>query len=110
MTLVDYIAVERAEPAMLEALGKGLAEGARLAGVSIAGGEIAEMRDVIAGAVPGAGFDLAGTAVGRVDLDAVNVGAAVRPGTASSASPAAASTATASRWPGASSSRARASA
>ena len=80
VTLVDYIAVERADPAMLEALGKGLAEGARLAGVSIAGGEIAEMRDVITGAAPGAGFDLAGTAVGRVDLDAVNVGAAVRPG------------------------------
>ena len=80
VTFVDTIAVERAEPAMLEALGAGLAEGARLAGVSIAGGEIAEMGDVIKGAVPGAGFDLAGTAVGRVDLDAVNVGAAVQPG------------------------------
>ena len=80
VTLVDYIAVERAEPAMLEALGAGLAEGARQAGVSISGGEIAEMRDVITGAVPGKGFDLAGTAVGLVDLDSVNVGAAVRPG------------------------------
>ena len=80
VTLVDYIAVERAEPPMLEALGAGLADGARLAGVSIAGGEIAEMGDVIKGAVPGMGFDLAGTAVGRVALDAVNVGAAVRPG------------------------------
>ena len=80
VTFVDYIAVERAEPGMLEALGKGLAEGARLAGVSISGGEIAEMRDVIKGAVPDRGFDLAGTAVGRVELDAVNVGATVRPG------------------------------
>ena len=80
VTLVDYIAVERAEPAMLEALGAGLAEGARLAGVSISGGEIAEMRDIIKGTVPERGFDLAGTAVGRVELDAVNVGAAVRPG------------------------------
>ena len=80
VTFVDYIAIERAEPAMLEALGKGLAEGARLADVSISGGEIAEMRDVIKGAVPDRGFDLAGTAVGRVALDAVNVGADVRPG------------------------------
>ena len=80
ITFVDYIAVERAEPAMLAALGAGLAEGARRAGVSIAGGEIAEMRDVIRGARPEAGFDLAGTAVGRVALDAANVGAAVRPG------------------------------
>ena len=80
VTLVDYIAVERAEPAMLEALGAGLAEGARLAGISISGGEIAEMRDVITGAVSGKGFDLAGTAVGLVELHAVNVGDAVRPG------------------------------
>ena len=80
ITLVDYIAVERAEPAMLTALGAGLAEGARRACVSIAGGEIAAMRDVIKGAVPEAGFDLAGTAVGRVALDAVNTGAHVRPG------------------------------
>ena len=80
VTFVDYIAVERAEPGMLEDLGKGLAEGARLAGVSISGGEIAEMRDVIKGAVPDRGFDLAGTAVGRVALDAVNVGVDVRPG------------------------------
>ena len=80
ITLVDYVAVERAEPAMLTALGAGLAEGARQAGVSIAGGEIAAMPDVIKGAVPDAGFDLAGTAVGRVALDAVNTGAHVRPG------------------------------
>ena len=32
VTFVDYIAIERAEPGMLEDLGKGLAEGARLAG------------------------------------------------------------------------------
>lgn len=80
ITLVDYIAVERAEPAMLEALGAGLAEGARRAGVSVAGGEIAAMRDVIKGAVTDAGFDLAATAVGRVALDAVNTGATVRAG------------------------------
>ena len=80
ITLVDYIAIERADPEMLSALGAGLAEGARLAGVSISGGEIAEMRDVITGATPGMGFDLAATAVGRVELDAVNVGAAVEPG------------------------------
>ena len=80
ITLVDYIAVEHAKPAMLEALGAGLAEGARRAGVSIAGGEIAAMRDVLKGAVPEAGFDLAATAVGRVALDAVNTGAAVQPG------------------------------
>jgi phosphoribosylformylglycinamidine cyclo-ligase len=82
ITLVDYIAVERAEPDMLADLGEGLAEGAKQAGISISGGEIAQMRDVIKGAVPGKGFDLAGTAIGRVDLSEINVGADVQPGDA----------------------------
>ncbi len=80
VTLVDYIAVERADPAMLDALGAGLAEGARRAGISISGGEIAQMADVIKGAEPGLGFDLAGTAIGHVALDRINTGAAVTPG------------------------------
>ena len=80
ITLVDYIAVERAEPAMLTALGAGLAEGARRSDISISGGEIAEMRDVIKGSPSGVGFDLAATAVGRVELDAINTGTEVSPG------------------------------
>ena len=80
ITLVDYVAVERAEPAMLTALGAGLAEGARRSDISISGGEIAEMRDVIKGAPSGVGFDLAATAVGRVELDAINIGTEVSPG------------------------------
>ena len=62
VTLVDYIAVEQAEPAMLEALGAGLAEGARRAGASIAGGEIAAnaRRDQGLAVMPDAGFDLSG--------------------------------------------------
>ena len=80
ITLVDYVAVERAEPAMLTALGAGLAEGARRSDISISGGEIAEMRDVIKGSPSGVGFDLAATAVGRVELDAINTGTEVCPG------------------------------
>jgi phosphoribosylformylglycinamidine cyclo-ligase len=80
LTMVDYVAVEKADPAMLEAIGAGLAEGARLSNISITGGEIAQLRDIIKGHGEGLGFDLAGTAIGRVDLDKINLGENVRPG------------------------------
>jgi phosphoribosylformylglycinamidine cyclo-ligase len=78
--MVDYIAIEEADPVMLEQLAKGLADGAKQAGISISGGEIAQMRDVIKGAKPGAGFDLAATAFGKVDLDRINIGSTTKPG------------------------------
>jgi phosphoribosylformylglycinamidine cyclo-ligase len=76
LSLVDYIAVERTDAAMLDAIGAGLCEGARQAGVSISGGETAQLRDVVRG------FDLVGMAVGRVALDRVIDGSAVRAGDA----------------------------
>jgi phosphoribosylformylglycinamidine cyclo-ligase len=72
--MVDYIAVERADAAMLDGIAIGLAEGARQAGISISGGEIAQLRDVVRG------FDLVGTAVGMVPLDRIIVGRDVRAG------------------------------
>jgi phosphoribosylformylglycinamidine cyclo-ligase len=72
--MVDYIAVEQADSAMLDGIAVGLAEGARQAGVSISGGEIAQLRDVVRG------FDLVGTAVGTVPLDRIIVGRGVQPG------------------------------
>src|SRR5687768_14176442 len=46
LSLVDYIAIEQADATMLDGIAVGLAEGARQAGVSIPGGEIAQLRDV----------------------------------------------------------------
>src|SRR2546430_3642316 len=60
LSMVDYIAVERTDAAMLDAIGAGLCEGARMAGVSISGGETAQLKDVVKG------FDLVGMAVCRV--------------------------------------------
>ncbi len=80
LTMVDYVAVESAQPAMLEAIGAGLAEGARRSNISISGGEIAQLKDMIKGHETGLGFDLAGTAIGRVDLDKINLGESVRAG------------------------------
>ncbi len=79
-TMVDYIAVEQADPDMLEAIGVGLAEGARQSKISISGGEVAQLKDIIKGNREGTGFDLAGTAIGQVDLNKVNIGESVEPG------------------------------
>jgi phosphoribosylformylglycinamidine cyclo-ligase len=74
VSLVDYLAVQDASPEMLDAIAAGLCEGARQAGVSIPGGEIAQLRDIITGVRDGAGFDLAAAAIGTVPLDRILVG------------------------------------
>jgi phosphoribosylformylglycinamidine cyclo-ligase len=73
LSLVDYIAVEHVNAQVLEAIGIGLAEGARQAQISISGGEIAQLEDIVKG------FDLAGTAVGIVQLDKVITGRHIEP-------------------------------
>jgi phosphoribosylformylglycinamidine cyclo-ligase len=82
VALVDYIGAEQAEPSVLAAIGKGLHEGARQAGVSIPGGELAQLPEIIRGVRPGAGIDLVGTAVGLVRPDRILTGDRIRPGDA----------------------------
>src|SRR5262245_57503375 len=53
VSFLDYIAVESASPSVLEAIGRGLYEGARLANVSIVGGEISQIAEIIKGERPG---------------------------------------------------------
>jgi phosphoribosylformylglycinamidine cyclo-ligase len=80
LSMVDYIAVQRANPDLLDALSIGLTEGAKLADVSISGGEISQIKDIIHGYRDGFGFDLVGMAVGDVPLDKINTGRDVRSG------------------------------
>ncbi len=74
LSMVDYIAVEEPDPELLDAISKGLCAGAEMAGISISGGETAQLRDIIKGVRKGSGFDLAGAAVGVVDLDSILIG------------------------------------
>ena len=76
LAMVDYIAVQTLDPVCLGELAKGLTEGALRAGISIPGGEIAQVKDVIKSEAgkEGEGFDLAGSAIGIVDLDRIIVG------------------------------------
>lgn len=82
ISMVDYIAVQKADPAFLGQLAKGLYAGAELAGINIPAGEIAQVREMIHGARDGFGFDLVGTCVGTVPLDRILIGQDVRPGDA----------------------------
>ena len=74
LAMLDYIAIERADPAVCEQIGVGLARGAELAGVEIPGGELAQLGDMVRG------FDLAGACFGTVALDAIVDGSAVQAG------------------------------
>jgi len=64
LLFLDYIAVHKVESAMLTDIVRGVAEGCKQSGCALLGGETAEMSDVYA---PG-DFDLAGFAVGVVEL------------------------------------------
>jgi phosphoribosylformylglycinamidine cyclo-ligase len=68
ISMVDYIAIENADADILGAIAIGLTAGAKQAGISISGGEIAPLKDVVRG------VDLAGTAVGIVPLDRIITG------------------------------------
>src|SRR4051794_22673080 len=76
LAMLDYIAVDRADPDVCEQIGVGLARGAELAGVEIPGGELAQLGDLVKGA------DVSGACFGTVALDSIVDGAAVRPGDA----------------------------
>jgi phosphoribosylformylglycinamidine cyclo-ligase len=82
LALVDYIGVQHIDGAVLEQIARGLYEGARIAGISIPGGEIAQIGEIIRGHEGGYAFDLAGTAVGTVPLDRIITGKLARPGDA----------------------------
>lgn len=82
IAVLDYIAVEEADPDRLRDIALGLREGAEQAGVEIPGGELAVLPELIQGHPSPGGFDLVGTCVGLVQLDAIVSGARIAPGDA----------------------------
>jgi len=82
LAMLDYIAVERCDPEVFGQIGRGLCEGARQAGIAIVGGETAQIPEMLRGARPGSGLDLAGMALGLVPDGALIDGSKVRPGDA----------------------------
>ena len=82
IALLDYLAVEQADPDVMAAIGAGLKAGAEQAGVEIPGGEVAILPELIRGHPSPHGFDLTATCFGTVALDALITGAAIAPGDA----------------------------
>ena len=74
LAMVDYIAIERADPEVCEEIGVGLARGAELAGIEIPGGELAQLGALVRG------VDVSGACIGKVALAEIVDGSAVEPG------------------------------
>jgi phosphoribosylformylglycinamidine cyclo-ligase len=74
LCLVDYLAFEMVDPKIAGEIGRGLTTGAKEADISICGGEIATLPEIIHG------VDLAGTAVGTVDIKKIVTGGTIEPG------------------------------
>ena len=76
IAMLDFILCSTADPEVCGAIGEGLRAGAEQAGIEIPGGEIAQVGDVVAG------WELTGSAIGLVGLDAIVSGSDIAPGDA----------------------------
>ncbi|MBI2724257.1 MAG: phosphoribosylformylglycinamidine cyclo-ligase [Chloroflexi bacterium] len=76
IAMTDYIAVEQEDGDVLSQVAVGLARGARLAHITIPGGEIAQVREMVRG------IDVAGACVGTVPMDRIITGTRIDPGDA----------------------------
>jgi phosphoribosylformylglycinamidine cyclo-ligase len=82
IAVLDYIAVEEADPDVLRQVAEGLKAGAEQAGVEIPGGELAQLPELIRGHPSPYGFDLVGACFGTVALDSIVTGSRIDPGDA----------------------------
>jgi phosphoribosylformylglycinamidine cyclo-ligase len=72
--MLDYIAIDRADPKVCEQVGVGLARGAELAGIEIPGGELAQLGEMVRG------VDVSGACFGTVALEEIVDGSSVELG------------------------------
>ena len=76
IAMLDFILCREADAEVCGQIGAGLRAGAELAGIEIPGGEIAQVGDVVKG------WELGGSAIGLVALDAIVTGERIAPGDA----------------------------
>lgn len=80
LALLDYLAVQVPDVSVFQSLGEGLARGARQANISIPGGEVAQIKEMLTGHGQGTAFDLVGSCVGFVPSDKIIDGRALQEG------------------------------
>jgi len=73
---VDYIAIDKPDEKVTSEIGKGLEAGAKMSNMTIVGGEIAVLPEIVNG------LDLAGTCLGMVDKKKIISGESIMPGDA----------------------------
>jgi phosphoribosylformylglycinamidine cyclo-ligase len=76
IAFVDYIAIDKPDEKVTSEVGKGLEAGAEMSNMTIVGGEIAVLPELVKG------FDLAGTCLGAVEKKKIITGDGIRPGDA----------------------------
>ncbi|MFQ6612552.1 MAG: phosphoribosylformylglycinamidine cyclo-ligase [Fidelibacterota bacterium] len=76
LTFLDYIANDRLVPTIIEQIVEGIAEACKDIGISLVGGETAEMPDTY---LPGE-QDLVGTVTGFVEREKIITGQSIKPG------------------------------
>jgi phosphoribosylformylglycinamidine cyclo-ligase len=79
ISMVDYVAVEELSPKLMGEIGKGLYHGAESAGISIPGGEIAQIGEMLHRTESKTAFDLVGTCIGTVPATQLIVGQNICP-------------------------------
>jgi len=76
LAFVDYIAIDKPNDEVTSEIGKGLEAGAEMSNMTIVGGEIAVLPEIVKG------LDLAGTCLGMVEKKRMVSGDSIRPGDA----------------------------
>ena len=74
IAMLDFILCREADPEVCGQIGVGLRAGAERAGIEVPGGEIAQVGDIVSG------WELSGSAIGLVALDAIVDGGRAEPG------------------------------
>jgi phosphoribosylformylglycinamidine cyclo-ligase len=74
ISMVDYIAIDKINSSIIDQISIGLCNGAKQANISITGGETSQLPDIING------LDLAGTAIGYVNLKKIIIGSKIKEG------------------------------
>lgn len=74
ISFLDYLAVSEINPDLLEEISKGLLKGAEISKVTISGGEIAQLKNMLKSGKKGYEFDIVGMALGIVPINKIIIG------------------------------------